>query len=187
MRVKNRLAPRGGLARQRAPETRGSGKLRRFRRRKAVKIATSPRIFHTSSLEYFWRCFRRPAKRYASSAPAAPGGSSIEYRSCALFAMQFKSQFDQAIDQLRIRQPGVLPQLGGYILMAVKPGMVLSSFTKIYPVRFSRGRNRSGAMPVPSIARKARTAHSLKKRLTCFLVSSAGMTSLVPSSRYFAV
>ncbi len=45
----------------------------------------------------------------------------------------------------------------GYMLMEVKPGIVLSSLMKIFP--FVRSRKKSQrAIPVPSMARKERTA-----------------------------
>ena len=47
----------------------------------------------------------------------------------------------------------------GYMLIEVKPGMVLSSLMKILLVRRSRKKSQR-AMPVPSMARNARTAYS---------------------------
>src|ERR1700730_10914435 len=70
------------------------------------------------------------------------------------------------------------------MLMEVKPGIVLTSFSRIFPVRCSRKKS-TRAMPNKSSVRNARTAYSWNF-LTCALDSFAGITRSVPSSRYFA-
>src|SRR5439155_6607474 len=72
----------------------------------------------------------------------------------------------------------------GYMLIGVKPGMVLISFTKSPPVRRSR-RKSTRAMPAQSTASKARIA-SCWTRLTSRGRSLAGIISSEPSLRYLA-
>src|SRR5712691_2789395 len=77
----------------------------------------------------------------------------------------------------------------GYMLMAVKPGMVLISFTEIFRVLLGEPgyiRKSTRARTEQSTALKALIA-SCRTFLVSALLSLAGMISCEPSSRYLAL
>src|ERR1700693_240441 len=72
----------------------------------------------------------------------------------------------------------------GYMLIRVKPGMVLSSFTSRRLVVRSRKKS-TRAMPAASTAWKARSAR-LRASCATTVSTGAGISNREPSSRYFA-
>ena len=70
--------------------------------------------------------------------------------------MEFDRQLDQPINQFGIGQSGRFPYFGIHTDRGKTRNRV-QFITKILPLRFSRKKSQR-AMPVPSIARNARTA-----------------------------
>ena len=94
---------------------------------------------------------------YASRAPDPPLGSSMEYFVRAFSLMEFDGEFDQAIDELGVRQSGRLPQLGVHA-DGSEAGNRVQFVDENFASSSAPGRNRNAPFPVPSIARNARTA-----------------------------